>query len=97
MSQPGQYLNTSQQALLRVLTALGKRPLGPIALTDLVYELDANRDQVFRALKNLELAGWAEQMPGGGWRLMPLVAQLSERVRMAIADVHRLYLEDRHV
>ena len=96
MSQGEKYRSDSQQTLLTVLDVLGGRPLEPIPLTELADVVGAHRDQVFRALKNAEMAGWAEQTPGGGWRLAPLVAQLSERVRVAIANLHRTYLEDRH-
>ena len=92
MSQGEQYLSSSQQTLLRVLTVLGERPLDPLPLTELVGKVGASRDQASRACRNLEMAGWAEQTPGGGWRLTPLATQWSERVRLAIADLHRTYL-----
>ncbi len=87
------YTNTSQQTLLGVLEALAARPFDGETLARLVDRVAASRDQCFRAAKNLELAGWAEQAPGGAWRLTPRAAQLSERVRLAIADLHRSYLE----
>ena len=87
-----QYRSDSQQTLLAVLDVLGQRPLEPLLVTALVDRVDAKRDQVFRALKNAELAGWAEQTPGGGWRLTPLATRWSERVRLTIADLHRQYL-----
>ena len=96
MSNNEQYRSDGQQCLLTVLDVLGQRPLEPLPLTELVDAVGAKRDQVFRALKNAEMAGWVDQIPGGGWRLTPLATRWSERLRVVIADVHRTYLEDRH-
>ena len=96
MSGAEQYRSDSQQCLLSVLDVLGERPLQPLPLTELVDRIGAKRDQVFRSLKNAEMAGWVDQMPGGGWRLAPLATRWSERVRVVIADLHHAYLEDRH-
>ena len=89
------YISASQQVLLRVIEALGATPLQPQSLNLLRRATgltDASRDQVFRALKNLEWAGFAERTPGG-WRLTPKVTQISERIRRAIHDLHHTYLE----
>lgn len=91
MSQGQQYRSDSQQTLLAVLDVLGERPLEPLPLADLVDRIGAKRDQVFRAVKNLQIAGWVDQTPGG-WRLTPLATRWSERVRVVIADLHRTYL-----
>ena len=93
----GKYVNGSQQALLAIVERLSSSPLEPltverIALSKPLAGELLSRDQVFRTLKNLELAGWAEQTPGGGWRLTPHVTQLAERFRVALADTYRLYL-----
>ena len=91
---PKGYRSSSQQVLLRVLDALAERPLNGLPLAEVVSRLgaSASRDQVYRALKNLELAGWAE-MSGDAWRLTPRLTRASERVRVAIGDLHRRYLE----
>ena len=88
--------NTTQQTLLRVIEVLGERPLEWQALAALgVERVDATRDQTYRALRNLEIAGWAEQQAGGGgWRLTAKVVRLAERTRLAIAEIHHTYLED---
>lgn len=89
------YRSSSQQVLLQVVDALAERPLNGLPLADVVTRLgrSASRDQVYRALKNLELAGWAEAA-GEAWRLTPRLTRASERVRVAIADLHRRYLEE---
>lgn len=92
------YTSTSQQVLLRVIEALGATPLHPqsLALLGRATGLtDASRDQVFRALKNLEQAGFAEQR-GDGWLLTPKVTQIAERTRLAIHALHHAYLEPDH-
>lgn len=92
------YTSTSQQVLLRVIEALGGAPLHPQSLRLLRQApglTDASRDQVFRALKNLEWAGFAEQR-NDGWLLTPKVTQIAERTRLAIHALHHTYLEPSH-
>ena len=87
------YHSRSQQTLLRLLDVLALDPLGTAPLPTLVAACNAPRDHVFRALKNLELAGWVAQTPSGGWRLTPRLTLISERLRIAIADLHHTYLQ----
>lgn len=92
------YRSGAMQTLLAVRRALHERPLRGKTVDELARELeaDASRDQVYRATANLALAGEAEQTGGRGspWRLTPMAAQLSERYRLDIADLHRTYLGD---
>ena len=87
------YESTSQQTLLRVFEALAADPLTPRTVASL-KRAGGSRDQIFRALHNLRIGGWAEQVADDAWRLTPRVTQLSEQVRLAIADTHRFYLGD---
>ena len=87
------YLSTSQQTLLRVFEALAADPLTPRTVASL-KGTGASRDQAFRALQNLRIGGWAVQTADDAWRLTPRATQLSEQVRLAIADTHRYYLGD---
>lgn len=92
------YTSTSQQVLLHVIEALGVTPLHPRSLNLLRQApglADASRDQVFRALKNLERRGFAEQR-NDGWLLTPKVTQIAERTRLAIHALHHRYLEIDH-
>ena len=93
MSEPAddRYRNAGQQLVLQVLEALAQRPLEGVTLDDLVETVGAGRDAVFRAARNLELAGWAERAPGGGWRPAPRAGFVSDRIRLALADVHTRY------
>ena len=94
MTEPSPYENSSQQTLLAVLEALSLRPLVGTTGEALATAAQISSTKAFRAVKNLELAGWAEAAPGGGWRLTPKASALSERVRVAIADLHREYTGD---
>ncbi|MCY3591633.1 MAG: hypothetical protein OXH32_08410 [Acidobacteria bacterium] len=85
------YVSRASQVLLAVVAALGRRPLEPQTVVSLSSRTGSSRDRVFRALRNLEAAEWAEQLPGG-WRLSPEIVRISERYRLALADTHRRYL-----
>ena len=86
------YNSASQQHLLAVLEILieADNPFAGLPLKAIVA--DGDRSQTFRALKNLESAGWAEQTPGGAWRVTPRIGRLSERVRRALNDLGAAYL-----
>ena len=88
------YRSASQQTVLAAIEALAERPLAGIGIEALAGRLGCSRDQAYRAMQNLALAGWAAPAPGGEWQLTPKATQLSEGVRRAIADLHRAYLGD---
>ena len=85
------YHSASQSLLLRVVARMAAAPLDQHTLAALVSDLGGSRDQVYRALRNLEAAGWAEQRDNG-WRLGAGITRISERVRVALADTHERYL-----
>ena len=90
-----QYRSRGQQTVLAVIDVLAERPLAGVTTDELVERLGCSRDQAYRTARNLELAGWVWQPEGTAvWRIAPRVTQLSERVRLAIADLHRAYLGD---
>ena len=96
MSDDDPYISNPQQLLLRVLDILSGAALESTTREEVSRALAAggdtpSRDQVFRALKNLEHSGWAEQTRHG-WRLTRRLTRISERLRLAIADLHRAYL-----
>lgn len=87
------YVSAPAQLLLRVIEELSLRPLEPSSAASIVENLgESSRDQVFRSLKNLEHAGWAEQTPAGLWRLTDRPTLMAERVRLALADFLRRHL-----
>ncbi len=86
------YVSGPQQCMLRVLDELGRHPCTYRSVAELAGALDASRDQVFRCLRNLEHAGWAEQAGTARWRLTPTITKISERVRLEIHKLHTHYL-----
>ena len=87
------YTSTSQQTLMAVVDGLARHPLHARPVTELATDLHLPRAGVYRALRNLESADWAEQTPAG-WRLAPGICRISERFRRALADLHHHYLAD---
>ncbi|MDE2690195.1 MAG: hypothetical protein OXI49_06730 [Acidobacteriota bacterium] len=90
-TDPGDYISQASQVLLAVVAALGRQPLEPQTVASLSSQLGSSRDQVFRALKNMEAADWAERLQSG-WRLSPEIVRISERYRLALADAGHNYL-----
>ena len=87
------YENKSQRALMAVVEALAATPLAPQTTEALQRKAQGriSKDQVWRALQNLEAQGWAEKR-GGGWAVSPRLTRLSERLRIDIAQAHHAYL-----
>lgn len=82
-----------QQRLVAVVELLAERPFEPLGAADAAARLKCTRDQARRTLVNLELAGWAWRAEGASeWKLAPRVTQISERLRVAIGELHRAYL-----
>ena len=93
MSGGADYENKSQQHLMLVVETLAATPLAP-QTTEEVHRnagRGISKDQVWRALQNLEAKGWAEKR-GGGWAVSPRLTRLSERLRIDIAQAHHAYL-----
>ena len=88
----GDYENKSQRHLMVVVEALAATPLAPQTTEELHRQIKGvSKDQVWRALQNLEAQGWAEKR-GGGWAVSPRLTRLSERLRIDIAQAHHAYL-----
>lgn len=93
MTDAQKHRNEAQQRLLAVLTALANHAVEGASATTISVEAEVERTQAFRALCNLEIAGWAEQGPGGAWRVTPLASLLAEKIRRELADIHSVYLD----
>ena len=85
------YTNVSQQNLLAVVEAMARTWPLPQSTQALAQSAGVSRDQAFRCAWNLQAGGWADQGPEG-WLLSPHLAELSNRMRLALADLHRRYL-----
>lgn len=81
----------SQQLVLALVEELSRTPLDRRGVSDLAKSLGVPRTTCQRAARNLEIAGWAEIGPEGVG-LAPKAGQISDRIRIAIAELHRRYL-----
>lgn len=82
------YLNNGQQRLISVIKQLVGHELDGITAAELARELEEGTAAVFRDLKNLEAAGWAQKLEhSGGWRLTPGFAELLRTVQRNIMTV----------
>ena len=87
------YTISAQQRLIHIVEALAREPLAGVTVKCLAVRLNLTRDTVYRALKNLEAAGWVRQLPTSAWALDAGLCLISERLRRALADVHKIFLE----
>lgn len=85
------YISSTQQSLIKVVLALGESPLASRSISELMSMTDISYNRVLLSLKNLQHAGWVEKI-NDNWRLTPTLIQLSERMRLAISDLHNTYL-----
>ena len=95
MTEPvADYTNGSQQCLIAVIEQLSRNMLNPQTVTDIAAALhpEYNKDPVFRALWNLEKAGWVLKQ-GAGYTLSPDLTKLADRLRLALIETNRKYLE----
>jgi len=86
------YRNDTQQQLITLAHALARTWPEPAAIAVLAQETGLSRDQILRTLSNLQIGGWAERGKGG-WLLSPSLSQISERMRLSLAQLHLRYLE----
>ena len=78
MDRPEQYTNEGQQRILRLVNVLAGHEVTGMTPTQIAQAQECSPSLVTRDLANLQLAGWAEQVPDTGyWRLAPQVVQIS--------------------
>ena len=95
MTEPvADYTNSSQQCLVAVVEQLSSNMLNAQTITDITSALhpEFNKDQVFRTLWNLEKVGWAIKS-GAGFMLSPDLTKLADRLRLALIEINRKFLE----
>lgn len=71
------YRNESQQRGYRVLLALAGHEVNGIAPGDIAKGLRISASNATRDLANLRIAGLAEELEPGRWRLSPRVPQIA--------------------
>lgn len=72
-----QYHSKSQQRILKVLFALAGHETKGLEPSALAKGLQVAASAITRDLSNLEIAGVAEKMPSGNYRLLPKIVQIS--------------------
>ena len=91
------YLNAGQQRLIAVLTHLVGHELRGLSAAEIATALERPATAVFRDLKNLEAAGWAQKMESGTWRMSPAFAELlrvvQRNIMTVMEKVNRLNIE----
>lgn len=78
------YVCDSQQRILKTIDALVGHEVDGISAKDVAAQTGANGATAFRDLQNLQLAGWAEQLEDGGWRISVNAAKMLRRVNDGI-------------
>lgn len=86
------YRNDSQQCLMAVVEALARTWPVPQSAQTLAQAVGCSRDQAYRACVNLFDGGWAEQADEG-WLISPKLAEIANRMRITLANLHHRYLE----
>lgn len=82
------YLSSGMQKMAAVVEALAAATV-PLSATELADRTGESRNTCFRVARNLQLCGWAEAAPQGGWRLTGRLwrkVAAPELLRMTLAD-----------
>lgn len=74
---PDKYHNTAQQRILKVMLALAGHEVEGLKPTALAKGLNVPAANITRDLENLLIAGLAEKLESGAWRLAPKLVQVS--------------------
>lgn len=83
------YVSTSQQRVLKTMKALfGHEEVG-ITTQELADKLETSSSRVFKDLKNLEEAGFAEQLPNKNWRISPALGRECFKIMNALDTARR--------
>lgn len=76
------YRSESQQRILSVMLALAGNEIEGIEPSSLAKGLNVSASAITRDLANLHIAGLAERLENGNWKLSPKLVQIS----VAFAD-----------
>ena len=92
------YINAAQQRALRTLLILAEHDLDGLTPGEIARQLDTLPSNTTRDLANLRLAGLAEMLASGRWRITPRVAELAQtlqrnldKARQRLDDTQRRY------
>lgn len=97
------YKSESQQRILSVLMILAGHELTGLEPSAIAKGLTAKPSAVTRDLTNLQIAGLAERLDNGNWRLTPKIVQISvafgdtlNRARHKIDEIQQRYTRTPH-
>ncbi len=92
------YANAAQQRALRTLLMLAAHDLDGLAPGEIARSLNTLPSNTTRDLANLRLAGLAETLGNGRWRISPRLAELAitlqrnlDRARQRLEETRRRY------
>jgi DNA-binding IclR family transcriptional regulator len=96
------YRSASQQRILRVLLALAGNEVNGLAPGELARGLQIGANQVTHDLRNLRIAGLAEEIPDlKRWRLSPRIPQIAvamlhgiDRTEQRLTDTRQRYTRE---
>jgi len=95
------YINAAQQRALRTLLMLAEHDLDGLAPGEIARHLKTLPSNTTRDLANLRLAGLAESLSNGRWRISPRLAELAivlqrnlENARQRLEETRRRYARE---
>lgn len=89
------YINAAQQRILRTLLTLAEHDLDGLSPGEIARSLDTLPSNTTRDLANLRLAGLAEALPSGRWRIAPRLVELSLALQRSLDQAQRRLEETR--
>lgn len=93
----GSYVNEAQQRMLQVIEHLAGNELDGISAAEIARKMEKSSTAIFRDLKNLEAAGWAQKLDGAGWSLTPYAAKImrkiADTINRTMSRVNQLHKE----
>lgn len=81
------YTNAAQQRVLRALTILAGHEVMGVAAMQLAKALRTSASNVTRDMANLCIAGFAERLDNGNYRLGPRLIQIAQSHSHGLADI----------
>lgn len=89
------YTNAAQQRILRTLLILAEHALDGVTPGEIARQLNTLPSNTTRDLANLRLAGLAEVMPNGRWRIAPRLVELALALQRSLDSAQRRLEETR--
>lgn len=89
------YTNAAQQRILRTLLILAEHALDGVTPGEIARQLATLPSNTTRDLANLRLAGLAEVMANGRWRIAPRLVELALALQRSLDSAQRRLEETR--